>query len=80
MPEERTNGQRTMISALVDDATKQRLNEVAFEKSEPGSQVKVSQVIREALNDYLDSYENDPDGCDPVSRGSIGLDGQEAEA
>jgi len=67
------DGQRTSVSAQIDDATKQRLNRIAYELSEPGSQVSVSQLIREAVTDYVERYETDPDRCNPQERGDYGL-------
>jgi len=75
------DGQRSPVSLKIEDATKQRLNKIAYELSDPGSQVTVSHVIREAVNDYIEQYEDDPERCAPGERGSLGSDDStEAEA
>jgi predicted DNA-binding protein len=62
----------TRISVMVSDARKRRLNEIAWQESEPSDRVTASDVVREAIEDYVDKYESDPEACDPQERGCIG--------
>jgi predicted transcriptional regulator len=48
-----------------------RLEEIAVEQTEVSNRVTKSDVIREAINDYLDKYQSSPEDCDPVERGSL---------
>lgn len=46
--------QTTKISVRLKDSVKQELNRIAYAKSSPGDQVKVSQVVREAIHEYVE--------------------------
>lgn len=46
------------ISAAVDAETKQRLERIALEQSEPGDKTSVSELVREAVNEWLDDQAN----------------------
>ena len=48
-----------------------RLEEIAVSKIEAGNRVTKSDVIREAINDYIEKFENSPQDCDPIERGSL---------
>ncbi|MFB6103338.1 MAG: hypothetical protein ABEJ73_12350 [Haloplanus sp.] len=68
----------TQVTVKISDAKKQRLNEIAFELSEPGERVTASDVIRESINDYLDKFEQRPAECTPRERGALNsVDGGE---
>jgi len=64
----------TRMTVMVSDARKHRLNEIAHEQSEPSDRVTASDVVREAIQDYVERYADDPAACDPRRRGCIGPD------
>lgn len=64
-------GTRTRVTVVISDRVKQRLNEIAYEKSSPQEDVDTSDVAREALRDYIEKYEQDPEACAPLERGGI---------
>jgi hypothetical protein len=68
-PPSADSGTTTQVTVKISDAKKHRLNEIAFEQSAPGERVTASDVVREAINDYLDRY--DPEKMDPHQRGSL---------
>jgi hypothetical protein len=47
------------VDARVTEETRERIERVAYELSEPGSTVSESEVIRLALADYLDEIEEE---------------------
>ncbi|WP_435358464.1 hypothetical protein [Haloarchaeobius sp. DFWS5] len=65
---------------MVDDKTKNELNRIAHEKSEPGSTVGVSEIMREAFQLYIQQYTENPDFCDPSKRGGVELEIEEGAA
>jgi len=70
MAQSQTSSQLTF---RLSDRSKQRLNEIAYEKSEPGDTVKASHVVREAVQNYIQQYDRDPDACDPATHGGLEL-------
>lgn len=48
------------------------VNQIAFDLSRPGDPVTPSEVVREAIDLYVEQFANDPSKCDPRSRGAIG--------
>ena len=71
---------RDKISALVDGRTQKQLDEIRLRYSEPGAVVGESEVIREALQLYIQMYHQDPENCDPTKRGGVELDLEEPSA
>lgn len=67
-------GTRSRVSVMVSDRVKQRLNRIAYEKSSPQEDVDTSDVVREALRDYVEKFEQQPEACDPLERGCIDIE------
>ena len=63
---------RTRLNVQLSDLRKMELNRIAYELSEPGDSVTPSEVAREAIEDYVQKYAEDPDTCDPRQRGAFG--------
>ena len=66
-----TGSSRTCVTTKFSDAEKQEINNVAYALSTPHETVTASDVIREAVRDYLDKYDKDPEACCPRERGGI---------
>lgn len=62
---------RTTVTTKFTDKEKQRINEIAYELSEPGDTVDAAQVVREAVRDYIKKFEKEPEDCCPRERGNI---------
>jgi hypothetical protein len=75
-----TDQQRSKVSAMVDDKTKEELNNIAYQKSEPGQTVGVSDIMREAFQLYINEFYKNPDSCDPAERGGVELEIEEGAA
>jgi predicted DNA-binding protein len=58
---------------MVSDRTKARLNEIAYEQSSPNDRVTAAEIVRESIKDYVEKYEDRPESCAPLERGSIDL-------
>ena len=67
----------TQLTFRLSDRSKQRLNEIAYEKSEPVNTVKASHVVREAVQNYIQQYDLDPAACDPQANGGLELNLEE---
>ena len=63
---------RTRLNVQVSDRRKMELNRIAYQLSEPGDNVTPSEIVREAIEDYVAKFAEDPSRCDPRSRGSFG--------
>ena len=63
---------RTRLNVQVSDRRKMELNRIAYQLSEPGDTVTPSEIVREAIEDYVQKFAEDPDRCDPRGRGSFG--------
>lgn len=63
---------KTRVTAQISDRRKMELNQIAYQLSEPGDPVTVSQIIREAIELYAQQFDNDPSDCDPRERGGFG--------
>lgn len=59
------------MHVVVTDSTKQKVNRIAYELSSPNETVTPSDVLREAINDYLEKFEVDRENCVPRDRGRI---------
>jgi hypothetical protein len=68
---------RTVVTTKFSDAEKQRINEIAFELSEPGERVTAAHVVREAVRIYIQAYEGEDQTVNPADRGQI--DAEDAE-
>jgi predicted DNA-binding protein len=44
----------------VTEEKRKRIEKIAHERSEPGDRVSLSDVLREAIDEYLDRVESDP--------------------
>lgn len=71
MARSQQTGTRSRVTVMVSDRTKARLNEVAYEQSTPNERVDTAEIVREAIQDYLQKYESDPESCAPLERGGI---------
>ncbi|WP_418283921.1 hypothetical protein [Halorubrum sp. DTA46] len=65
-------GSKTRVTAQIADRRKMELNQIAYQLSEPGDPVNVSQLIREAIELYVQQFDTDPDACSPRERGGFG--------
>lgn len=63
---------RTRVNVQLTDRRKMELNRIAYQLSEPGDTVTVSEIIREAVEDYVEKFDTDPDRCAPRERGGFG--------
>ena len=63
---------RTRVNVQVSDRRKMELNRIAYQLSEPGDPVTVSELIREAVEDYVEKFDTDPNRCSPRERGGFG--------
>ena len=63
---------KTRMSVQVSDRRKMELNRIAYQLSEPGDNVTPSEIVREAIEDYVAKFAENPDSCDPRRRGSFG--------
>ncbi|TKX79536.1 hypothetical protein EXE53_15335 [Halorubrum sp. SD626R] len=63
---------RTRLNVQVSDRRKMELNRIAYQLSEPGDNVTPSEIVREAIEDYVQKFAENPDHCDPRGRGSFG--------
>ncbi|MUW13912.1 hypothetical protein GJ633_03990 [Halorubrum sp. CBA1125] len=63
---------RTRLNVQLSDLRKMELNRIAYELSEPGDPVTPSEVAREAIEDYVQKFAEDPNRCDPRGRGTFG--------
>lgn len=61
----------TRVTVAVSDSMKSSLNDIAYELSEPGDRVTSSEVVREAIADYVEKFETQPADCCPRQRGDI---------
>lgn len=59
------------ITTSITKAEKLKLEEIALERSEAGKTVARSNVVREAIRDYITKYENNPEACKPGDRGTV---------
>lgn len=57
--------------AIFEKPEHQYLKEIAYEKSEPGSDVSVSDVLRAALRDYVEKYDDGIREVEPAERGGL---------
>ena len=65
-------GSKSRVSAQIADRRKMELNQIAYQLSEPGDPVNVSQLIREAIELYIEQFDTNPDRCNPRERGGFG--------
>ncbi|TKX86222.1 hypothetical protein EXE43_09640 [Halorubrum sp. SS5] len=63
---------RSRITVGLSDRRKQEINRIAYDQSTPNSDVKPSEVVREAIQDYIEKYSEDPTTIDPRNRGCYG--------
>jgi predicted DNA-binding protein len=49
----------TDLRVRVSEETRRRIEALALERSEPGDQVSVSALVREAISEYLDDGQPD---------------------
>ena len=66
-----TGSSKTVVTVKFTDQEKQRINQIAYELSEPGNNVTASDVLREAARDYMDKFDAQPDDCCPGDRGRL---------
>jgi len=62
---------KSHVSADIPDSLKMRLNEISIELSEPGERVNISDLLREAIRDYVENYDENPEKCQPLERGAL---------
>ncbi|WP_435332860.1 hypothetical protein [Haloarchaeobius sp. TZWWS8] len=77
MPAEDTT---TQVTVKISDRKKQRINEIAIGETEVGNRVTSSDVIREAVEDYIAKYDAQPENCQPSERGKLGCSNEEGAA
>ncbi|WP_435318494.1 hypothetical protein [Haloarchaeobius sp. TZWSO28] len=58
-----TEDETTQVGVKVKDPTKQTLNRIAFEQSEPGDTKTASDIVRDAIHNYISQYETNPEVC-----------------
>jgi len=61
----------TRYGATFEKPEHMRLKQVAYEKSEPGLSVSVSDVLRSALRDYVEKYDEGIRDVQPNERGGL---------
>ncbi|WP_058365221.1 ribbon-helix-helix domain-containing protein [Haloparvum sedimenti] len=73
MAEDINSGEaRTRVTFQLSDRRKMELNRIAYDLSEPGDSVSQSELVREAVEDLIEKYADDPTTVDPRARGSYG--------
>ena len=50
------DAERAKVSAMAPLEVKEQLHRIAYERSEPTDRVSLSEVVREALQDYVDEH------------------------
>ena len=63
---------KTRVNVQVSDRRKMEVNQIAYQLSEPGDHVTPSEVVREAIDLYVEQFAKDPSQFDPRNRGSLG--------
>jgi predicted DNA-binding protein len=61
----------TRCGVVFEEPEHKRLREVAYEESEPGSSVSVSDVLRSALRDYVEKHDDGVREVQPAERGGL---------
>jgi metal-responsive CopG/Arc/MetJ family transcriptional regulator len=61
----------TRYGAVFVESEHRYLKEIAYEESEPGSAVSVSDVLRAALRDYVEKYDDGIREVEPAERGGL---------
>jgi hypothetical protein len=69
---------RTVQTTKFSNAEMERINKIAFEKSQLGERVTAAHVVREAVRIYIEAYEGEDQTVNPAVRGQI--DAEDAEA
>jgi hypothetical protein len=68
------NETSTAVNTRISDREKAQLNQIAFQESTPNDRVTASDVVREAVRDYIKRYQTDPEKCAPGERGCLETD------
>lgn len=67
-----SSGSTAHIGAKVPLTTKQRLAEIAHEETQPGvNKVTTSDLVRIAVRDFINNYEQDPAQFTPREEGQL---------
>jgi len=62
---------RPRVTVVLSDQRRDQLEKIAYELSEPGDSVTTSELLREAMEDYVAKFEANPESCSPRKRGKL---------
>lgn len=65
-----TAPEMTHLGVRVPRGLKREVNRVAYEQSDPTQRIEPSDIVREAIRDYIERFDSDPSSCNPARRGA----------